>query len=334
MKYLVTGGAGFIGSHLVRRLIADGHHVHVFDNLSSGFREYLPWKYGDEEFESERFKFNCEDIQDLLFHAELMEEAKFDGVFHVAGFARIQPSIENPLECNDTNVIGTLMVLEFMKKLGINNIVYSASSSSYGLKAKLPCTEDQPPDCLTPYAYSKYAGELACKAWGSTYGIRNACVKYFNVYGERSPEQGSYAPVIGLFFRQALLDSTDLTVVGDGEQKRDFTFIDDVVEANLKAMEALQTNPDNVSGLTFNVGCGKNYTINEVADMVLKTLQKDNLSKDLKVVHIPARIGESRETLASVELAKKLLSWEPKVSLEEGIEKLKSYYINKFTNQY
>ncbi len=333
MKYIVTGGAGFIGSHLVRRLIADGHSVHVFDNLSTGFREYLPWKRGDEVFESGRFKFNCEDIQDLLFHAAFMENEKFDGIFHVAGFARIQPSITDPLTCNDTNVTGTLMVLELARRMGIKNIVYSASSSSYGLKAKLPCTEDQPPDCLTPYAYSKYAGEIACKSWGASYGLNNACVKYFNVYGERSPETGAYAPVIGLFFRQALLDKTDLTVVGDGEQKRDFTFVEDVVEANLKAMEGLQTNPEQTSGLTFNVGCGKNYTINEVADMVLKTLQKDNLSKDLKVVHIPARIGESRETLASVELAKKLLNWEPKVSLEEGIEKLKSYYIKKFTNQ-
>jgi UDP-glucose 4-epimerase len=330
MKYLVTGGAGFIGSWIVQRLINDGHHVHVFDDLSSGFREYLPWKRGDEIFESGRFKFNCEDINNLGFHVAFMEGQQFDGIFHVAGFARIQPSLKDPWTCNSTNVNGTLNVLEFAKALGIKNIVYSASSSSYGRKTKLPCTEDQPPDCLTPYAYSKYAGELACKAWGHSYGIRNVCVKYFNVYGERSPEIGSYAPVMGLFFRQALLDKTNLTIVGDGEQKRDFTFVDDIVEGNLKAMEALHANPDNVSGLTFNLGCGKNYTINEVADMVLKSLHKDGYALDVKVEHIPPRIGEARETLASVQLAKKLLDWEPKVSLEEGIERLKPYYIEKF----
>jgi UDP-glucose 4-epimerase len=333
MRYIVTGGAGFIGSHLVRRLIADGHHVHVFDDLSTGFREYLPWKSGDPIFESEQFKFNNEDIRDLGFHVAFMDGQRFDGIFHVAAFARIQPSILNPLGSSDINITGTLIVLELARRMGIKNIVYSASSSSYGLKAKLPCTEDQPADCLTPYAFSKYAGELACKAWGSSYGIRNACVKYFNVYGERSPEQGSYAPVVGLFFRQALQDKTDLTVVGDGEQRRDFTFVDDIVEGNIKAMEALHTNPEKVSGLTFNLGCGKNYTINEVADMVLKSLQKDGYALDIKVQHIAPRIGESRETLASVELAKKLLNWEPSVSLEEGIERLKPYYIEKFGNK-
>ena len=325
-------GLVLFGSHLVKRLLDDGHYVHVFDDLSTGFREYLPWKRGDELFENGRFRFNNENILDLGFHAEMADEyyKSFDIIFHLAAFARIQPSLKDPLECNNTNVTGTLRVLEFMKKMGIKNIVYSASSSSYGLKAKLPCTEDQPPDCLTPYAYSKYAGELACKAWGSSYGIKNVCVKYFNVYGERSPEQGSYAPIIGLFFRQALQDKANLTVVGDGEQKRDFTFVDDIVEGNIRAMQKLQEDPDSVSGFTFNLGCGKNYTINEVADMVLKSLQKDGYALDIKTEHIAPRIGESRETLASVELAKKLLNWEPKVSLEEGVEILKPYYINRF----
>lgn len=327
MQFLVTGGAGFIGSHLVKRLLDDGHQVIVIDDLSTGFFEYL-----DKERLAGFFKVDISNKESLFSIADYLSvwKGKLDGVFHLAAFARIQPSLKDPLRTNEINVVGTLNVLELMKHLGIKNIVYSASSSSYG-RNKLPNIETQAADCATPYAYTKYAGEVACKVWGTSYGIKNACVKYFNVYGERSPEQGAYAPVIGLFFRQALLDKTDLTIVGDGEQKRDFTYVSDVVEANIKAMQKLQTDADLVSGLTFNVGCGKNYTINQLADMVLKSLQEDGIALNLKAVHTPPRIGESRETLASVELAKKLLGWEPKVSLEEAIEILKPYYITKFT---
>lgn len=325
MNYIVTGGCGFIGSHLVKQLLNDGHYVTVIDNLSTGKKSYLP--------KSDKLQFLEVDITNwgkLWSLRNNLGIKRADGVFHVAAFARIQPSLKDPTLTNNINVNGTLNILELMRLIDIDNIVYSASSSSYGLKNKLPNVETQSPDCLTPYAHSKYAAELMCKTWGTSYAIQNACVKYFNVYGERSPEQGAYAPVIGLFFRQALLDKTDLTVVGDGEQRRDFTYVSDVVEANIAAMDTLRLHPQEVSGLTFNVGCGKNYTINELADMVLKSLQKDGLALNIKVTHVPPRVGESRETLASVKLAKKLLNWKPTVSLEEGVERLKPYYIEKF----
>lgn len=328
MKYIVTGGCGFIGSHLVKRLLRDGHFVTVLDDLSTGKKSYLP-KHDQLQF----IEVDITDWGKLWSLRHNLGVNRSDGIFHVAAFARIQPSLKDPTLTNRINVNGTLNILEFMRLMNLDNIVYSASSSSYGLKNKLPNVEAQLPDCLTPYAHSKYAAELMCKTWGVSYGIQNIAVKYFNVYGERSPEEGSYAPVIGLFFRQALKDRLDLTVVGDGEQRRDFTFVDDVVDANILAMYNLRLKGNQVSGQTFNVGCGKNYTINEVAAMVLKTLQKDKLAKDIKIVHIPARIGESRETLASVKLAKKLLNWEPSVSLEEGIERLKPYYIEKFAKR-
>lgn len=259
--------------------------------------------------------------------------ANLDGVFHLAAFARIQPSIARPARTHEVNTKGTMNILELCRKKGIKNIVYSASSSSYGLKGRLPLTEDQPADPLNPYAASKLAGEMYCKSWGATYGIKNVCLKYFNVYGERSPEKGQYAPVIGLFFRQALKDRSGLTIIGDGEQKRDFTYVLDVVEANIQAMKKLHAEPDKVSGITFNIGSGFNFTINQVADMVIESLKKDGLAENAKKGYLPARPVESRETLANVQLAKTLLEWEPKFTLENGIEKIKSFYVKKFSNR-
>lgn len=321
-KYAVTGGCGFIGSHLVHRLIKEGHEVVVIDDLSTGNYFYLP--------KSDKLTFLNIDISSWGRIWSRRSKLKgIDGIFHLAAFARIQPSMKTPVRTHEINVKGTLNILELMRKNNIKNIVYSASSSSYGLKAKLPCTEDQPYDCLNPYAYSKAAGEMLCKSWGVSYGIQNVCLKYFNVYGPRSPELGSYAPVIGLFFRQALKDYVNLTVVGDGEQKRDFTYVDDVVEANLQAMKKMEEGVP-VSGMTFNVGCGKNYTINQVAAMVLDSLHKDGLSPNIKIIHTEARPGEARETLADISLAKEYLEWIPQVSLEEGIERIKPFYVEKF----
>lgn len=322
-RVIVTGAAGFIGSHLTQRLLNDGHEVIALDDLSTGNYFYLP--------KHDKLTFLNMDISSWgrvwMKRRRLMN---VDCVFHLAAFARIQPSLTRPVRTHEINVKGTINILELMKKNNIKNIVFSASSSSYGLKAKLPCTEDQAADCLNPYAYSKYAAELACKSWGVSYGINDVCLKYFNVYGERSPESGSYAPVIGLFFRQALKDKTSLTIVGDGDQRRDFTFVEDVVEANIKAMEKLFSEPSNVKGKTFNVGCGTNYTINEVAKMVLESLHKENLAENIEISHIQARPAEARATLADISLAKQLLGWEPKVSLRDGIEKIKPYYIRKF----
>lgn len=307
----------------MHRLIKEGHEVVVLDDLSTGNYFYLP--------KSDRLTFLNIDVSSWgRIWSRRSKLRNIDGVFHLAAFARIQPSMKTPVRTHEINVKGTLNILEIMRKNDIKRIVYSASSSSYGLKARLPCTEDQPYDCLNPYAYSKAAGEMLCKSWGVSYGVKNVCLKYFNVYGARSPELGSYAPVIGLFFRQALKDYTNLTVVGDGEQKRDFTFVDDVVDANIRAMGKLEADSEQVTGMTFNIGCGKNYTINEVADMVIKSLKADGMCINTKVVYSDARPGEARETLADISLAKKYLEWEPQFTLEQGVDKIKPFYVEKF----
>lgn len=313
-KYIVTGGAGFIGSHIVAELLNNGHQVVVLDDLSTGFSEYLP--------NDPNLTLVVVDISDWnQLSKNFAHFQDVDGVFHLAACARIQPSIFDPTRTHEVNVNGTLNILEMMRMMKVNKIVYSASSSSYGLKAKLPCKEDMPPDCLNPYAATKYIGEVYCKTWGSLYGIKNACLKYFNVYGRRSPVTGPYAPVIGLFFRQALKDNTSMTIVGDGSQKRDFTHVKDVVRANLAAMHALSANPE-VSGQTYNIGTGTNYTIKEIADKICITLPP----RKRNIEHIPSRQGEAVATLADISLADKFLGWKPTVSIDEGIEDLREYY--------
>jgi nucleoside-diphosphate-sugar epimerase len=323
MKIIVTGGAGFIGSHLVRRLLKDGHDVIVIDNLSTGCVGYVP-KQEKVTF----LKIDISSYQKLISKMNYFKDV--DVVFHLAAQARIQPSIAEPTLTFNSNATGTLNILQMMRKVGIKNIIYSSTSSSYGKKAKMPCREDMPPDCLTPYAATKYAAELMCKAWGTCYGLNTICLKYFNVYGIRSPERGAYAPVVGLFFKQALKEKKHLTIIGDGEQRRDYTFVDDIVEGNIKAMNKLINNPESVNGFTFNLGCGRNYSINEMAKIVLDSLHIEKIAEEIAVVHIPERPAESRETLADITLAKDLLEWEPKVNLKEGIDKIKKHYIEKY----
>jgi UDP-glucose 4-epimerase len=318
-KFIVTGGAGFIGSHIVERLVKDGHRVVVVDNLYSGFESYIP--------KSPQVTFLNVDISnwdELSRNFAYFQDA--DGIFHLAAIARIQPSIYDPSLTHKYNVNGTFNILEMMRMCKVGCIVYSASSSYYGKAERLPLYESDPPACETPYAITKYMGEMYCKTWGKLYGIRNACLKYFNVYGRRSPLEGQYAPVIGLFFRQALL-SNPMTIVGDGEQKRDFTHVGDVVEANMLAMAKLMS-PDwmDATDLTFNIGTGENYSINEVAEMVKECLAASSIQAG--ITNIPARIGETPATLADINRAKQVLEWEPSICLEEGMLDLKNYYLN------
>lgn len=316
-KFVVTGGCGFVGSHLVERLLRDGHRVVVIDNLSTGFESYLPV--------NDKLTFVRADISnwaDISTTFSYWQEA--DGVFHLAACARIQPSVHQPILTNDTNVTGTLHVLEMMRMCKVKSIVYSGSSSYYGLNPVLPCFENAAHDCQTPYSISKYMGELYCKTWGKLHGMRNVCLRYFNVYGRRSPLSGPYAPVIGLFFRQAFTGQP-LTIVGDGEQRRDFTHVSDVVEANVLAMKRLNA-PDwsDVTGLSINIGTGKNYSIKELADIVRNTLKTSG--KESQVTYVPKRVGEAQVSLADNTFAKQLLDWEPMVDLENGCDDLKQYY--------
>lgn len=318
-KFVVTGGCGFIGSHIVNKLADLGHKVVVIDNLYSGFESYIP--------DSSLVTFLNVDISDWdslsrnfsYFH-------NVNGVFHLAAIARIQPSIFNPWLTHQYNVQGTFNILEMMRMCNISSIVYSASSSYYGKREDVPFNEDDLPSCETPYAITKYMGEMYCKTWGRLYNIRNVSLRYFNVYGKRSPLVGPYAPVIGLFFRQAI-EENSITVVGDGEQRRDFTHIGDVVSANIIAMNKL-TSPDweGVTNSTFNIGTGKNYSINEIVKIIEGCLGGSGIF--IKAKNIPPRVGEAQVTLANIHRAEHILEWEPLASLESGILDLKTYYLN------
>ena len=329
MKYLVTGCAGFIGSHLTERLLQEGHEVVGIDNLSTGFEEYLPKKNENFTF----LKLDIFDWNSLTKHINYFKDVKC--VFHLAACARIQPSIYSPSLTHDTNVTGTINILEIMRALNINQIVYSASSSYYGLKANIPSKETDPCDCQTPYSASKYMGELYCSTWSKIYKINSIRLRYFNVWGPRSPTSGNYAPVISLFFRQALLEESPMTVVGDGQQRRDFTHVDDVVSANIAAHKYMLLNSQTCIDKVYNIGTGKNYSILDIANMVKSSVEELKLQKHsfckikCNIVHISKRIGEAELSLADNSAAEKEIFWKPKESLQTMLSKLRDYYLNK-----
>ena len=228
-----------------------------------------------------------------------------DYVFHLAAEARIQPAIENPIEAVSINSVGTCTVLQCAREAGVKRVMYSSTSSGYGMNEP-PNVETQPDDCLNPYSVSKVNGEKLCKMYTSLYGLETVCFRYFNVYGNRQPLRGQYAPVIGIFLRQ-LAAGEPLTIVGDGEQRRDFTHVDDVVNANIKA--ALANIDDKCFGQVYNVGTGLNHSINEIAAMI-----SDNK------INIPARPGEAKISLANNTKLRETFDWKPTVKLEDWIK--------------
>ena len=293
MKSLVTGGAGFIGSNLVDQLVELGHEVVVIDNEYSDVHEQF---YYNDKVENHNL-----DIRDPA------TRPLYDGVdyvFHIAAEARIQPAVHNPIEAVSINSVGTCTVLQYAREAGVKRVVYSSTSSGYGLNEP-PNVECQPDDCLNPYSVSKVNGEKLCSMYTSLFGLKTIILRYFNVYGNRHPLKGQYAPVIGIFLRQ-LRDGEALTVVGDGEQRRDFTNVLDVVSANVLA--ATKKLDDDAFGQVYNVGTGTNHSINEIANMI-----SDNIK------HIPPRLGEARITLAHNSRIKGTLGWEPKIKLEDWI---------------
>ncbi len=295
-KVLVTGGAGFIGSHLVDRLITDGHEVVVLDNLSTGKRDNL---------NSKAKLIEC-DIADFTVIEKHFAEVEV--VFHLAALARIQPSIKDPLPANHTNVTGTLNVLWAAKKHGVTKVIYSGSSSAYGLQPteNFPLKETLPTHPSSPYALQKLVGEQYCQLFSSLYGLPTVIFRYFNVYGPRQLTEGSYATVIGIFLKQTR-EGRPMTIVGDGKQRRDFTHVSDIVEANILAWQKVIP-----PGEVINLGTGKNYSINEIAQLI-----------GGPDIHITERLGEYPITQADNSKARKLLGWQPKISLEQGILDLK-----------
>ena len=296
MKSLVTGGAGFIGSNLIDELVKLGHDVVVIDNEYSDAHDHFYWNHN-----TRNYKF---DIRDYKNTRPLYDGV--DYVFHIAAEARIQPAILNPVEAISINSVGTCNVLQCAREAGVKKLMYSSTSAGYGMNAQ-PNVETQPDDCLNPYSVSKVNGEKLCKMYTDLFGLDTVIFRYFNAYGERQPVRGQYAPVIGIFLRQ-LAAGEPLTIVGDGEQRRDFTYVKDIVNANI--MAALSNADKEAYGQVYNVGSGENHSVNEVAAMI---------SDDVK--YIPSRLGEARISLANVDKIYKTFAWKPQQNLEEWVKK-------------
>ena len=293
-KSLVTGGAGFIGSNLVDKLISIGHEVVVIDNQSAECNEKF---YCNPKASNHKL-----DICDYEFTRDLYDDV--DYVFHLAAESRLQPAIKNPIEAVSKNCVGTTTVLQCAREAGVKKVIYSSTSSGYGLNP-WPNHEEQPDDCLNPYSVSKVAAEKLCKMYTDLYGLKTVIFRYFNVYGERSPTVGQYAPVIGIFLKQKN-NNKPLTIVGNGLQRRDFVHVYDVADANILA--ATTDISEEYYGQVFNVGNGKNVSILEIAQMI-----SDNY------VYIDSRPGEAETTLASIEKIKKVFGWEPKIDVLDWI---------------
>jgi nucleoside-diphosphate-sugar epimerase len=306
MRYLVTGGAGFIGSNTVDELVRRGHGVVVLDDLSSGKEDNLA------EVRS-KITFMKGSITDIEVVQKAMLQA--DYVIHLAARTSVPRSVKDPVDTNRINVDGTLNVLVAARDNKVKRVVFAASSSAYGDTSTLPKSEDMQPVPISPYGVSKYVGELYAQTFGRCYGLENVCLRYFNIFGPRQDPDSPYSGVLSRF-STAFLDSTPPVVFGDGEQTRDFTYVENAVQANLLACEA-----PSASGRTFNIGTGEAVSLNQVLQMLQKTS-----GKKLETKFEPAREGDIRDSLADVRLAKEFLSYEPTVLFEEGLERTFAWY--------
>tara|TARA_Y100000741_G_scaffold16892_1_gene12943 strand:+ start:317 stop:1237 length:921 start_codon:yes stop_codon:yes gene_type:complete len=297
MKYVVTGGAGFIGSNLVDKLVSQSHEVHVIDNFISGKKENC----------NENARYYDVDIANVA-NLSIIKKVlnKCDTVFHCAALARVQPSILNPIKYEVNNTLGIMNMLKCSVDMEVRRFVYSASSSAYGSTKKLPSKESDKPNPISPYANQKYYGELCCKMFSKVYNIETVSLRYFNVYGERQNLGGAYATVVGIFLNQ-LIKKNPLTINGDGNQRRDFTYVGDVVSANILAAKSKNVG----KGEVINIGNGENISINELAK---------NIGGEV-VYNEP--LNEPFANLADIKKAKKLLDWEPTTDLISWIKNYK-----------
>lgn len=295
MKALVTGGAGFIGSHLVERLLEDGHEVVVLDDLSTGRRANLEQVQDHPRISVHRVDVANYDEAGPFF-------AGVQWVFHLSALADIVPSVEDPLKYHRANVDGTVAVLEAARQADVGRLVYAASSSCYGIPEQLPTPESAPIQPMYPYALTKNLGEQCVLHWHQVYQLPCVSLRLFNVYGPRARASGTYGAVFGVFLAQKLAGKP-FTIVGDGEQTRDFTFVTDVAEAFLRAADS------DLDGEVLNVGSGNTHSVNYLASL---------LGGD--VVHIPKRPGEPDSTFADTRKIRVMLGWEPKVSFEQGVQ--------------
>lgn len=306
MKALVTGGAGFIGSHLAARLVAEGHDVRVLDNFATGRRSNIDAIGADVELVEG-------DIQSYERASKAVRGCEI--VFHQAALPSVPRSIQDPLTSNATNVIGTLNILLAARDEDVGRVVCASSSSVYGANPTLPKAEDMAAVPISPYATAKLAGEGYCRSFGVGYGLETVALRYFNVFGARQDPTSQYAAVIPNFI-VALLENRPVTIFGDGEQSRDFTHVDNIVQANLLAMVA----PD-VSGKVFNIAYGREVTLN-----ALVTELQDLIGCDVETIYEAPRAGDVPHSLASLARAREELGYEPEVDLREGLTRTIAHY--------
>jgi nucleoside-diphosphate-sugar epimerase len=309
MRYVVTGGAGFIGSHLVEHLVTAGHEVVVLDNLLTGRTENIaPWLDSVELIEGS--------VTNQRTCANAFKGADF--VLHQAALPSVPRSVRDPLATHEANVTGTLNVLLAAYDAGVRRVVYAASSSAYGNTAVLPKHEHMPPQPLSPYAASKLAGEAYLCVFHETYGLETVVLRYFNVFGPRQDPNSQYSAAIPLFISAALTGKPPI-IYGGGEQTRDFTYVANVVHANMLACNA----PPEAFGQVFNVGCGERFSVNTLWQRI-----RDLVGGTVEAEYRPARAGEVRDSLASLEKIHRILGYEPLVGLDEGLRHTAEFFAN------
>jgi UDP-glucose 4-epimerase len=304
--FLVTGGAGFIGSHIAEALLARGDRVRVLDNLSTGHRSNLDGL-------GQRLEF----IEGDLLDAEAVARAVagVDCIFHEAALASVPRSVEHPLDTNAACVTGTVVLLDAARRAGVRRVVYAASSSAYGDQPTSSKRETDLPAPLSPYAAAKLAAEYYCRVFTATYGLETVALRYFNVFGPRQDPDSPYSAVIPLFIT-AMLSGRQPTIFGDGRQSRDFSFVANAVQANLLAADA-----PGVAGRVFNIATGRNTDLLTLVDVLNRLL-----GTHVQPRHAPPRVGDVRESLADITQARNLLGYEPQVDFEEGLRRSIAYY--------
>lgn len=304
--YLVTGGAGFIGSHLVEELRRRGEKVRILDNFSTGKRENFDAFAG-------RIELIEGDIRSHHIVREAVEGVDF--VLHQGALPSVPRSINDPITTNEVNVTGTLNVLDAAKDAGVKRVVYASSSSVYGPDPELPVREDMNPNPVSPYAVAKLTGEKYCHVFSKVYGLETVALRYFNIFGPGQDPKSQYSAFIPLFV-VGMMEGQALTIDGDGSQAKDFTYVSNVVEANLLAAVA-----EGVSGEVFNVGCGSSTSVNEVVGHIRKIVGTGG-----NVSYGPARTGDVPQSLASIDRAQEKLGYEPRVFIEEGLERVAQWF--------
>jgi len=337
MRALVTGGAGFIGSHIVERLLKDGHKVIVLDDLCSGKLENLSFvsselvEWGKEiknlnsaKWNSGNFTFVYGDIRDYSVCEEVCSDV--DVVFHQAALRSVPKSMLHPYEYNEVNINGTLNLLKAAKKRGVKRFIFASSSSIYGETDKFPENEEDFPRLISPYALTKLTGEYYCRIFAENFSLETICLRYFNVYGERQSLDDEYAVVIPKFIYCMLKDENP-PIHGNGKQSRDFTYVENVVEANLLACEVPFSKIHTLKNNVFNIANGSSYSILELVEYLNQIM-----GKSIEPVFTPPRPGDVFKTLADISKAKDILGYRPKVDFKEGLKRTVDWFQKSFTS--